>query len=45
MKVTGWIKVEHATGLTIFGYDDHFLSIFESQIKMLKLASGGQRLL
>jgi hypothetical protein len=38
-------KGGHGGGLTIFGRENLFLTIFESQIKKLKLASGGQGLL
>jgi hypothetical protein len=38
-------KGGHGGGLTIFGRENLFLAIFESQIKNLKLASGGQGLL
>jgi hypothetical protein len=38
-------KGGYGGGLTIFGRENLFLTIFESQIKKLKLASGGQGLL
>jgi hypothetical protein len=47
MITYGYIRDKggYGGGLPIFGRENLFLTIFESQIKMLKLSSGGQGLL